>query len=227
MPKRGIDILTPLSPIDGQNNKKLKGNTHIVIPQCIKNHSFRNNHIRRNVISDLVNLTCMNFVPKNLLDYLDLNRTVNPNEVENKKIYLFLFFGPVYEGHIELVNHFHDYLVHRFPLKILAVTGTRNSYNTNRCLNYASKWKFPVIEDEKGLISKTFGILDPLGGAIYPLDRIILIDSEGYTRAVISPKNLSKRTFDDSLSKSFLSDEVELQKLMDCLVECIGYLINE
>ena len=57
--------------------------------------------------------------------------------------------------------------------------------DTTKNWNYG----FPILSDDCGALARFFQVLDPMGGGVYPLDKLIIIDSNGQVRADATVEN--------------------------------------
>lgn len=118
---------------------------------------------------------------------------------------LFVFFGIVSENYIESLSRCYCELARKYHCQVLGISA---NVKTN-------PYAFPVISDDKGWFARYFKVLDPLGGGVYPLDRLFLVDSVGDVRAEFQVENSCGQRFKGALNP---------EEIIVNLIECLQYL---
>lgn len=90
-----------------------------------------------------------------------------------------VFFGPLVRPHLDALDLCAARLARDYGARIVGITAFWNQ----------SKLSFPVISDDHGVLARRFQILDPNGGGVYPLDRIMCLDSNGRVIVAVGIEN--------------------------------------
>ncbi|ODV58395.1 uncharacterized protein ASCRUDRAFT_10223 [Ascoidea rubescens DSM 1968] len=113
------------------------------------------------------------------IDKVDLRSEIFSYSVVNNPL-LIVFFGPFNNQHLFEINSNYERFGERYPhLRTIGVT-------SNISLSEYSCLKFPVLDDTASQFSKFFNILDPLGGGVYPQNRVFLFGKDGLRLADIA-----------------------------------------
>lgn len=125
---------------------------------------------------------------------------------------LLVFYGAMNQSHLKVIDNCHEELYKKYSLQVIGVSANVNSNHYN----------FPILSDDKATFAKFFQVLDPLGGAIYPLDKMFLIDAQGCTRAEFNMKSSFCQYNKNGMYKYLGNEEIIVN-----LVECLEYLKSE
>lgn len=151
------------------HRSKVRNFASVKVPSSLKGLDQSNlvNEQVLDTLDDVINVQMFNYLPKDEIVHL-----------RHDELKFLLFLGVVGKNVVQDIKE-------NLPALETKMIIVSSGFDEKEAAILSSSKCYVTDDDQCQQLSKYFKVLDPLGGGIYPLDFLLVIDSRGYLRSQI------------------------------------------